>query len=79
MLKRNNIKISAVPFYQGFTIEDFINLAKKRTNVFKYLPDERDWYKDKKWLCDVLYTLETSEVQVMIDLARQNRLEREQD
>jgi len=62
------------------TIDDFLKLAKKKPQTLKYIPDERDWYKiDKKWFCDILYTLATSEVQTMIDLARQNRLEKGQD
>ena len=79
-MKRSNIKVAAVPFYQGLTLDDFIKVAKRKPELLKYMPDERDWYRaDKKWLCDVLYTLDTEEIQTMIDLARQARHEKQED
>ena len=59
-----------MPSYEGLTTDDFLRFAKKDATLLEYLPDERDWLKiDKKWLCDVLYTLRTGEVQHMIDQA----------
>jgi hypothetical protein len=50
--------------------------------LLKYLPDESDWYHiDKKWLCDTLYTIDTQEIQRMIDSAlieRREHLEEKQ-
>ena len=52
--------MSAVPYYEGLTIDDFLHFAKKDANLLQYLPDERDWVKiDRQWLCDILYTLKT--------------------
>ena len=52
--------MSAVPSYEGLTVDDFLLFAKKDAAILKYLPDERDWLKiDKKWLCDIFYTLKT--------------------
>ena len=40
----------------------------------KYLPDEQDWtHLDKDWICNVLFTLDESGVQSMIDAAIQKR------
>ena len=59
-----------MPKYEGLSIDDFLLFAKKHASTLQYLPDEKDWLKiDKQWLCDVLYTLKTKEVQEMIDLA----------
>jgi hypothetical protein len=36
----------------------------------KYLPDEKDWlHLEKKWICDILYTLEKDGIQNMLDKA----------
>ena len=52
--------MSAVPNYEGLTVDDFLRFAKKDAAILQYLPDEKDWLKiDKKWLCNVLYTLKT--------------------
>jgi hypothetical protein len=41
----------------------------------RYFPDERDWvHLDRKWICDMLYTLDTENFQSMIDQAQMNRL-----
>lgn len=62
------MKVSAVPHIEGLTVEDFLNYAKDKPNLLRYLPDERDWlHIDRKWLCDVLYTLDSDGVQTMID------------
>ena len=65
------MKVSAVPHLEGLNIEDFLNHARKDHLLVKHLPDERVWnHVDKKWVCDILYSLDTTEVQKMIDLAR---------
>ena len=51
------MKVAAVPQIEGLTIEDFLNYARKKAELMKYIPDERDWeHLDKKWVCDVLFT-----------------------
>jgi hypothetical protein len=45
--------------------------------LLRYLPDERDWsHIDKKWLCDVLYTVDSEGVQEMITGAMKHRREK---
>ena len=75
--------MSAVPQIDGLTIEDFLKLARKKPQLLKYLPDEKDWnHLDKKWVCDVLYTQDAVAVQDMINkamVARREKLEHNQD
>ena len=40
----------------------------------KFLPDEKDWnHIDKKWVCDMLYTLDQSAIKDMITKAMNER------
>ena len=75
--------MAAVPQIEGLTSEDFLNYAKERPPMLSYLPDEKDWlHLDKKWICDVLYTLDQDGIQNMIDMAkkrRKDKLEQSQD
>jgi hypothetical protein len=42
--------------------------------MLKYLPDSRDWvHIDKKWLCDVMYSLDPGGVQQMINGCMETR------
>ena len=42
--------------------------AKTNSALLRHMPDPRDWvHIDKKWVCDVLYTLDPAGVQGMID------------
>ena len=53
------MKVSAVPQIEGLTVQDFLEYAKVKSAMLKYLPDTRDWvHIDKKWLCDVMYSLD---------------------
>lgn len=71
------MKVSAVPQIEGLTTEDFLNYARRKPELLKLLPDERDWdHIDKKWVCDVLYTKDTNGVQTMIDRASMQRKEK---
>jgi hypothetical protein len=48
--------------------------ARLKPNLLKYLPEESGWnHIDKKWLCDVLYTLDTEGIQNMIQKAMEER------
>lgn len=68
MIKRSAVKVAAVPQIEGLTIEDFLSYARKKPELLRYLPDERDWqHLDKRWVCDVLYTKDTSGMQLMIN------------
>ena len=58
----------------GLTIKDILKLVKKSKMVRSYLPDLEDWvHVDRKWLCDMLYTLDTERFQAHIDTARAAR------
>ena len=66
--------MSAVPQIEGLTTEDFLNYARRKPELMRCLPDERDWDKiDKKWVCDVLYTKDAAGIQNMIDRASMQR------
>jgi hypothetical protein len=62
------VKVAVVPQIEGLSIEDFLEHARKKPELLKYLPDESGWnHVDKKWLCDVLYTMDAPGVQEMIN------------
>ncbi len=77
------MKVAAVPQIEGLTIEDFLTYAREKPVLLKHLPDEGDWnHLDKKWVCDVLYTLDQRGVQEKINTAvaaRRKRLETTQN
>ena len=48
-----------MPQIEGLTVEDILEMYRGNIQILKYLPDERDWqHLDRKWLCDVLYSLD---------------------
>ena len=54
-----------------------MNHAKSNPALLKYLPEEKDWvHIDKSWLCNVLYTIDTDNIEKMIKKAMQERRER---
>ena len=56
------------------TVDDFLAYAKTKPNLMRYLPNQRDWHHlDKKWVCDVLYTVETDAVSKLIEDALKKR------
>lgn len=59
-----------MPQIEGLTSHDFLEHAVGKQHLLKHLPDERDWvHLDKHWICNILYTLDTENVQSMIDKA----------
>jgi hypothetical protein len=47
---------------------------KTKANLRKYFPDERDWLTlDKKWICDVLFTLDEAGIEKMVKDAKAGR------
>ena len=53
------MKVAAVPQIDGLTIEAFLAYARTKPILLKHLPDEDDWHLlYKKWVCDVLFTLD---------------------
>ena len=75
--------MSAVPHIEGLTVEEFLQYMSTKPSILKYMPDERDWlHYDRKWICDVLYTLDTENFQALINDAiarRRKHLEESQD
>ncbi len=50
---------ASVPQIEGLNVEDILEVFRASPNLLKYIPDEGDWVNlDRKWLCDVLYTLD---------------------
>jgi hypothetical protein len=61
-------------------VEDMLEFAKTKQGVLRHLPDERDWdHMDRKWLSDVLYTVEKAAFDRMIKDAIKERKERLED
>ena len=55
-------------------MEDFLQHARRKPALLRFLPDEKDWHHlDKKWVCDVLYTQDTEAVAGMIGKAMADR------
>jgi hypothetical protein len=56
-----------------------LELAKTSPNALKHLPDERDWDGlNRKWIADILYTVERGKFEKIIKdsvKARKERLE----
>lgn len=68
------MKVSAVPHIDGLTVEDFIEFARDRPHLIRYLPDERDWvHMDRQWVCDVLNTLDYDGIQDKVKVAMKKR------
>ena len=68
------MKVAAVPQIEGLTVADFLEYAKSHHEMLKFLPDPRDWvHIDKKWVCDVLYTLDPPGIQTMINECMETR------
>jgi hypothetical protein len=69
--------VAAVPQIEGLSIEDMLDLAKTSANALKHLPDERDWDSlNRKWLADILYTVEKGKFERAIRDAVKARKER---
>jgi len=71
--------VAAVPQIEGLTVEDMLEFARTKQSALRCLPDERDWdHMDRKWLSDILFTVEKAAFDRMIKdavKARRDRLE----
>ena len=66
--------VAAVPQIEGLTVEDMLELAKTSPNSLKFIPDERDWdHMDRKWLSDILNTVDRAKFEKMIKDAAKER------
>jgi len=56
-------------------VEDILELAEKPANTMKFLPDKRDWdHMDRKWLSDVMNTVDRQRFEKMVkDAARERK------
>ncbi len=76
-IKRDKVMVAAVPQIEGLTVEDMLELAKNSPNVMKHIPDQRDWeHIDRKWLADVIYTVDRQKLERQIKEAVKARKER---
>jgi hypothetical protein len=75
--------VAAVPQIEGLTVEDMLTLAKTSQNALRHIPDERDWDGlSRKWVADILYTVEKAKFEKIIKdavKARKDRLELKND
>jgi hypothetical protein len=61
----------------GLSITNFLDYATQRQELQRYLPDQDQWVQlDKHWICDVLYTLDTENVQGLIDQVQAERTQK---
>lgn len=69
--------MASVPQIEGLTVEDLLDYCRDNNAILRYLPDERDWnHLDRKWLCDMIYTLDKNSFQRVIDQAIKSRRDR---
>ena len=62
---------------QGLIVESMLELAKTSVAALRHLPDERDWDGlNRKWVADILYTIERAKFEKMIKDAVKARKER---
>ena len=65
------------PQIEGFTVESMLELAKTSVAALSNLPDERDWDGlNRKWVADILYTIERAKFEKVIKDAVKARKER---
>ena len=69
--------MAAVPQIDGLTVESMLELAKTSAAPLRHLPDERDWDGlNRKWVADILYTVERAKFEKLIKDAVKARKER---
>ena len=66
-----------MPQIGGLTVEDMLELTKTSPNAFNHLPDDRDWdCLNRKWVADILFTVERAKFEKIIKDAVKARKER---
>ena len=69
--------MAAVPQIEGLTVDSMLELAKTSVAALMHLPDERDWDGlNRKWVGDILYTIERAKFEKVIKDAVKARKER---
>jgi hypothetical protein len=62
------------------TVEDMLDFAKSKQATLRHLPDERDWdHLDRKWLADVINSVDKANFERMVKDAVKARKERLED
>lgn len=66
-----------MPQIDGLTVEDLLRYARDKPNMMRHLPDQGGWnHFDKKWISDVIYTLDAEGMTNMVNKALQKRKEK---
>ena len=69
--------MAAVPQIEGLSVESMLELAKTFVAALIHLPDERDWDGlNRKWVADILYTIERAKFEKVNKDAVKARKER---
>jgi len=72
--------MAAVPQIEGLTVEDMLDFARAKPAALRLLPDERDWdHMDRKWLCDIRFTVDKANFEKKVKDAVKARKERLED
>jgi hypothetical protein len=67
-MRRDLVKVSCVPIIEGLTIEALLKYAAGVEKLKHFVPNLKDWvHVDRKWLCDIIYTIDTANFQKHID------------
>ncbi|KEJ82644.1 hypothetical protein OXYTRIMIC_300 [Oxytricha trifallax] len=75
--KQSDVFVAAVLQIEGLTADDFLGYAQQKHSLLKFLPDQCDWlHLDKKWICDILMSLDNDGINSIIYEAKQKRRER---
>jgi len=66
-VKATNIKVLAVPNYEGLAIDDFLKKAKNYQIMSSYLPEERDIHRlPRCFIINLLYTITGEDVKLYV-------------
>ena len=58
VINASDIKVLHVPFYKGLTIEEILEVGKKKPELMNYLPEERDMHRlPRYFIVNVVYTI----------------------
>ena len=76
-MRRDKVFVASVPQIEGLTFEDLLEYARGKQALLKYIPDERDCTNlDRKWLCDIIYSVDKASFERLIQTAVKNRGDR---
>jgi hypothetical protein len=77
-LTRDEVKLSHVPMIEGLQISELLKYGDGK--FASYFPDLKDWvHVDRKWLCDVLYTLDTKKFDEFVNECIKKKQKKNED